>query len=154
MATLTPQTQVTEGDWVLPDPQLRRAALGVVLTSWVAGAAVILWFLPWLSRAFQDVTNTGDLGIPLACYLFLAGSALLSVLVVWFGLYAVRLARRTLATGQYPPPGMKVIRKVRLVRGRLAVFTGRGQLAAGAALVMCGVALFAVTMWGFAALAG
>ena len=137
-------------DYVLPDVRLRRAALVVLLGAVVLVVVAVGWFLPWVGSALQNAGSSEAVPIPAACYLFLAGVAVLAMLVTWYGLNGVRFGRRVLATGQYPAPGTRVIRRTRLVRGRLAVFTGSGQLAAGAALAVCGIALLAVAVRGIA----
>lgn len=147
--------QAVEGvEYLLPDPKLRRAVVGVLAGFTAAGFATVAWGLPWLQDALLTARANGRLTIPLGCYLFLALIALLAVPVIWFGGYAVRFGSRVLASGQYPPPGSRVIRRTPVVRGPVARFTGRGQQVLGVALMLCGLALIALVAWGVVIIAG
>jgi hypothetical protein len=74
--------------------------------------------------------------------------ALLAAPVVGFGTFAVRSGRTVIRAGQYPPPGMRVLRRTKILRGSTARLTGQGQLVLGLLLVLCGIALFGVACWG------
>lgn len=137
-----------DGEYLLPDPKLQRAAVITVVTGGVLGALTIAWFVPWLEHTLLRARATGTLTFPLACYLFLAMIAVLAGPVIWFGVHTARFGSRVLATGQYPPPGARVIRRTPIVRGPIVRFTGRGQQVLGSALVLCGSALLALAGWG------
>jgi len=137
-----------DSEYIQPDPALRRAVLALLLGAGAAGTAAVAWFLPWLGTALRNARYSGAITFPIACYLFLALTAVMAGLVVWFAIYAIRFGRTVLASGQYPPTGSLVIRRTRVLRGRPAEFTGRGQVILGSALLLCGVALFAVALWG------
>jgi hypothetical protein len=134
--------------YVAADLRLRRLAVLTMLAATVIATAMIGWFVPWLARAIVQARVSGTLSVPLASYLFLAVVALLAAPVVGFGVYAVRFGRVVLSTRQYPPPGARVLRRTKILRGRPASVLGSGQVVLGALLVACGLALVGVAFWG------
>jgi hypothetical protein len=115
---------------------------------------VLVWVLPWLLRSIDAARASGSVSIPLACFLFLGLVVLLAGPLAWFGAYAMRSGRTVVAAGRYPPPGVRVLRRTRVLTGDAAALVGRGQIVSGALLVGCAVALVAVAAWGVWLLAG
>jgi hypothetical protein len=134
--------------FVAADLKLRRVAVLTMLAITVVATAMVGWFVPWLAAAIQEAQLSGTLSVPLASYLFLAIVALLAAPVVGFGVFAMRSGRMVIVTGQYPPPGMRVLRRTKILRGGAARLTGQGQFVLGLLLVLGGVALFVVACWG------
>jgi hypothetical protein len=135
-------------DFVAADMKLRRVAVLTMLAATVIATAMVGWFVPWLAAAIQQAQLSGTLSVPLACYLFLAVVAVLAAPVVGFGVFAMRSGRLVIVSKQYPPPGMRVLRRTRILRGSAARLTGQGQFVLGLLLVLCGIALFGVACWG------
>jgi hypothetical protein len=125
------------------DPQLRRIAGLLFAALVVAGSVALLALQSWLSdvaKAAPSTTGTqlliafGGL-VAISCATLLAAAVCLS-----------RTAAQVLATKQFPPPGMRVIRDTPVLRGAAAMRRARILQSIGAALVVCGVAL-AVAAW-------
>jgi MFS family permease len=135
-------------DILLPDPRLRRAVLAVLLGAVLLGVLVIGWGLPWLSQTLLTARANGTLTFPLACWLFLAFTAVLAAPVIWFGAWAIRFGRRVIASGQYPPPGTRVIVTTHVLRGPITRVAARGQQVLGLGLILCGMALLVLAGWG------
>jgi hypothetical protein len=135
-------------EFVEADPKLRRTAVMTVLAVTALGSITIAWLLPWMLTALEEANAAGTLSVPLACWIFLGMVVLLAAPVVAFGVYAARFGRAVATSGQYPPPGTRVVRRTRVLRGPAATFVGRGQLFAGVTLVLCGIALVVVAAWG------
>jgi hypothetical protein len=133
---------------VAADLKLRRVAVLTMLAATVIATAMVGWFVPWLATAIQEAQRSGTLSVPLACYLFLAVVALLAAPVIGFGVFAMRSGRLVIVSRQYPPPGMRVLRHTKILRGGAAKLTGQGQFVLGLLLVLCGAALFGVACWG------
>ena len=138
---------------VRADPRLRRLALWAVLGALLLGAATTRWLLPALADALLRARLEGRITIPLACYLFLALMLLIGGLVIAFAAYAIRFGRRVRAGALYPPAGTRVIRDTRVLRGPVAVFVGRGQIVLGYALVVCALALIALSVYAIVVIA-
>jgi len=145
---------LSEVEYVQPDPRLRRAALWLVLGGGCLGVVVIGWGLPWAQSALLAANARGNSHFPLVCYVFLGLVALLALPVIWFGVYAVRFGSQVLATGQYPPPGIRVLRRTPVLRGPLLRYLARGQQVLGVALVLCGIALLVLVGWGWVLMVG
>jgi hypothetical protein len=135
-------------EFVEADRRLRRLLLLSVAALSALGSLTLGWLLPWMLSALEEARARGTLRVPLACWLFLGLVVLLSVPVVAFGVYAVRFGRSVVASGRYPPPGARVLRRTRVLTGAAAALTGRAQVVTGSTLVFCGVALVAVAAWG------
>jgi hypothetical protein len=145
---------VDQIEYLQPDPTLRRAALITVVAGVGLGVVAMTWFLPRLELTLLNARARGTLTFPLACFLFLGLIVALAAPVIWFGVYMVRFGRRVLASGQYPPPGARVIRRTPIVRVLPVVrFTGRAQQVLGSALVLCGIALLVLAGWGLVIIA-
>ena len=133
---------------VAADPRLRRLALLGVLGVALLGAATTVWLLPALTSTLLRARLEGRITVPIACYLFLALMLLIAGLVIAFATYAIRFGGRVRAGALYPPPGTRVIRDTRVVRGPVAVLIGRVQVWLGYALVLCALALIALSIYG------
>jgi hypothetical protein len=135
---------------LLPDLKLQRRVISAVLAGVALGVLTMLWFLPWLETTLLLARARGTLTFPLACWLFLAFTVALAAPVIWFGVFAIRFGARVVNSGQYPPPGTRVIVRTRVLHGPVASFAGRSQQVLGAGLVLCGLALLVLAGWGVA----
>jgi hypothetical protein len=139
-------------EFVRADPRMRRLAIAVVAVGAVVGAVATGWLTPLITRAAEQ----GTLGpLPATtralCWLFLGLVSLLTLPIIAFGAYAIRLGRRVRTHGRYPPPDMKVVRDTRILVGSAAQIVGKGQVVIGAVMIACAVSLaawsvYAVTM--------
>ncbi|NUQ60936.1 MAG: hypothetical protein HUU20_00500 [Pirellulales bacterium] len=128
---------------VRADPRLRRRAVLLVCLLALSGLA-ILWLLQARLGAIRELAETDlDRAISRAVGLIrvIASIAALSFLgmAVWFG----RLSWQIQSTGQYPPPGTKVIRDTLVRTGHRA--RRLGNLAMASAMFF--VAIGTVGMW-------
>ena len=123
------------------DPKLRRALALAIVAALLAGGFGWWWLQHWLD---------GLAGLPVAAakgrlLVALAGClALLCVSIVALSIYFWRLGGQVVAQGQFPLPGARVVRDVRMVRGEAARRYGRGLQFFGAALAvacLCGAVL-------------
>ena len=126
-------------DVVRADPALRRRAL-------LGAAAIVACVLALVSaprsvmtlvRLVQDTPAAGARGIAIML-LFAAPFTLLAVVVA---ADAIRRSVRTLRAGQFPPPGTRVVRDTRIVRGRPATVVGAAGLALGGTLLVAALVL-------------
>jgi hypothetical protein len=125
------------------DPGLRRTAALVFLALVLVGAAGLVALQIWLSGLAQPaaVSSQGQL---LAAFAGLVGTACVSLLAL--AVYLWRTAGRVLAAGQFPPPGMRVVRDTPVLRGTKALRRGRIIQGVSVVLVLCCFA-FAATAW-------
>lgn len=97
------------------DPATRRKTFVLLVGITALGYAVIQWGLPELQHYIEQSESKEEaLGL-LQLILVLS---LLPLLPVAFFIY--RIARRTLSSGQFPPPGTKVIHDTVIIEGKAA----------------------------------
>ena len=125
------------------DPKQRRLALLAVVAI-VIGGVVALW---WLDRRLDGIDRLVEENLPAAAEralsLVVKALVVMGVSLVGMGLYLFWLGVQINRAGQFPPPGMKVIRNT-------VVRTGpRARLLANLALVSSLLAVLAGTvgMW-------
>ena len=102
------------------DPQERRKAIILVLLTTIAAAILVV---PTTSRlnALRDwLTEDPSQTQVRFRYVAAALSVGLAVPIVWFSIYSWRLAGRIRRAGQFPPPGLRVLRDTVIVRGARA----------------------------------
>jgi len=131
------------------DPALRRRAVLLLAGAAVAGTVMIGWLLPLARLALLEARATGRIRSRTICLSFLGLLVLLAVAVIGSGVNVFRLGSRAIGSGQFPPPGLAVMRDTRVVYGRRAIMLGRVQRMLGVLLMACAVALL-----GLAAYAG
>jgi hypothetical protein len=81
------------------------------------------------------------------CLGFLGLVTILALGVTGMGVNFIGLARRAIAHQQLPPPGVKVIRDTRVLRGPRAVAIARVQGILGLLLIACSLALLALSAY-------
>jgi hypothetical protein len=148
LRTMDTETTSVEPEVVPGNPRLRSITLLVVAAALAFGFATLRWFLPWLSHALLQARADGRITIPLACYLFLALMLTIGASVIAFGIHVFRFGRRVAAGAMYPPAGARVIWDTRVIRGQLAVATGRIQTVLGVLLVLSALVLIGLSIYG------
>ena len=98
------------------DPAARRRLAIVLLAFAVLGAGAIFYFSELLADAGDEPA------LALERLKLIVNSLYLFVLpALWFAIYAWRIAGRTIEARRYPPPGVAVVRDLRVVTGPDAV---------------------------------
>ena len=142
---MTPDTLAAE--FIRADPRHRRNALVMFIASTIVCAFIIGWGWPMFRDWLLEGKATGRIRGLWICLGFLGFVGLISLGVTWFGMYTLRLAGRAMAHGQFPPPGTKVIRDTRILRGREALAIARVQRFLGTLLILCAVVLFGLSTY-------
>jgi cytochrome bd-type quinol oxidase subunit 2 len=99
------------------DKKLRKK---IILFLVLIAVALILsesYFKGYLERIEEESQKNPDLAFRKILFLFKLCVGVVSLLLVGMGGYLILLARRISKSGQYPPPGMKVIRETRIRTG-------------------------------------
>ena len=126
------------------DPRARRTALVVLGASLVAGLLLIALadrLRPWLEEwVRQDPA-------PRVRTLFSLMTVLTCGPVLGLGAYLWRLGQRTIRSGRYPPPGLRVVRDTPVIVGGEAGSVGRLLRALGVALAVTAVLLGVLLWW-------
>lgn len=124
------------------DPALRRKALLIVLAAALVWTIVIARGLPrleaWAGAAVVAGNTAARLWLCFGAGVLIATFALL---VSWSGANIIRMARRAAAAGQFPPPGIRVLRDTRVIEGRAALLLSRTYVVLGTLLLTCAAAL-------------
>lgn len=111
----------------------RNYCLLALMVLAIGGAAGWFWGPPALTR-YLTAASPGQ--APRLLRWLLTG---LFAPCLIFALYLTLLARRTLGAGQYPPPGMAVIKDTKLQRGSDAIRVAHLLVVVGAVLMLVGL---------------
>ncbi len=123
------------GDAMLrADPQARRGALLALAAVLVIGVVTIAWGLP----AATDYLKRQPPAEALRILQWLALAAF--VPMIPFGYFTWRHGQRILASGQFPPPGTRVIVDTPIVTGRAARARGAALRTLAVLLAVLGAA--------------
>ena len=107
-------------DIVPADKNLRKKffiSLGLLV---IAVFIILPYFNEYLEQIKQVSKENPEVAFKKSMFVLKATLSFVSLLLVMTGIYLMVLARRTLKSGQYPPPGMRVIRDTRLRTGTQA----------------------------------
>lgn len=127
---------------VRADPGLRRLALSIVLGGALAAVLIIGYGRPWLEAwVTQAVVEGNTAARRMLCFGAGVGIVALALAVVLSGVNMIRIGRRVIGQGRFPPEGLRVFRDTRVVEGRIAVVVGRLQALLGALLLVLAATL-------------
>jgi len=100
------------------DKDLRRKFLFVLIFSVIA----ILFVVPYFNDYMQQIKqiSSPDLAFRKSMFLFKITLGLVFLILAGLGTYSASIARKVLKSGQFPPPGMRVIRDTTLRTGAQA----------------------------------
>jgi len=107
-------------DVVPADKTLRKKFFIFLGLSVIAGLIIVLYFNEYLEQIKQISEKNPELAFKKSMFALKVSLGLVSLLLLMTGLYSIVLARKTLRSGQYPPPGMRVIKDTRLRTGAQA----------------------------------
>jgi hypothetical protein len=126
------------------DPQARRTAMVIVGVASVAGLLLIV-----LARQFRpelEAWVTAD-PAPRIRVIFGAMTLLTAGPVLGMAAYLWQLGQRTLRSGRYPPPGLRVTRDTPVESGRAATTIGKMFRMLAVALASAAVLLGVLLWW-------
>ena len=113
-------TAMAEEAFVQPDKRLRRVVAGVAILLIVAGA-VGAWQLSGLFEGIEELTDEELAALILQVEMLTKVAVWMAACgVVGCGWWLFWLGSKITRSGRYPPPGMKVIRTVRVRTGAAA----------------------------------
>ena len=125
------------------DPKLRRALALAVVAAIVAAALGWWWLQQWLDSLAGLPVEAAKARLLIALASCLG---LLCVSVLALSAYFWRLGAQVVSQGQFPLPGARVVRDMRMVRGEAARRYGRGLQFFGVALLIAS-ACSAILAW-------
>lgn len=110
---------------VIPaDPRLRRRAMLTTVCLSIAGA-IGLWLLYRYLRNTRSLDSAAlDVATVRLLWIVRLAAAVSVACLVGLGLWMMRLGRRVLRAGEYPPPGAKVVKTTRVRTGPRARVIG------------------------------
>jgi hypothetical protein len=133
------------------DPNVRRFALVALVAAAALGVALIgarSWYSePVANWLLEDPALTQSRGR----LLLLGAGALLVFPLGLFAVYFWRLGSRVVASREFPPEGMALVRDTEIITGDAALAHGRG-LKALAIILVIGMAALGGTLWRIAQL--
>lgn len=110
---------------IVPADKNLRKKFFIVLGFLMFAVFIILpYFNEYLEQIKQVSKENPEVAFKKSMFVLKATLGFVSFLLVMTGIYSMSLARRTLKSGQYPPPDMRVIRDTRLRRGTQAKRAG------------------------------
>jgi hypothetical protein len=104
-------------DIVPADKNLRKKFFIFLGLSVITVLIIVPYFNEYLEQIRQVFKENPEVAFKKSMFVLKATLSFVSLLLVMTGIYLMVLARRTLRSGQYPPPGMRVIRDTRLRTG-------------------------------------
>jgi hypothetical protein len=137
----------TPPNFIAADRRHRSWAIFTLVFGTVLGALILGWLWPMARSWLLEERGAGRIPSRAICLGFLGLVGLLAVPVIYVGLNVIRLSTRVIAHQQFPPPGMKVVRDTRILRGSRAVTWGRAQRVIGSLLILCATALFGLSAY-------
>lgn len=106
---------------VIPaDKELRRKFILFLVLVTIAFLVLEPHIKGYIDQIDQLSKKNPELAVKKAMLLLKWSMGVVFLLLLGMGAYSILLARRTLKSGQYPPPGMRVIRDTRLRTGTQA----------------------------------
>ena len=133
-----------EKQFLQPDKQYKTKTIILLILCMIAGLAVAGYFHFYL----QDIKELAkyDYEQALAKMLFLFKLIMISMAFTFtsFGIYIIRISIKTIISKQFPPPGMKVIKKTELLTGKSAKTRGLIGVVLAIAIIITGISFPAV----------
>ena len=123
-------------DIVPADKNLRKKFFIFLGLSVIAVFIIVTYFNGYLEQIKQAFKENPEVAFKKSMFVLKTTLSFVSLLLVMAGIYSMSLARRTLKSGQYPPPGMKVIRDTRLRTGTQAKRAGISLIALSCILII------------------
>ena len=126
------------------DPNTKRNIILFVIGMIVAGGLSLLYVQGFLTNlealAKEDSKGALEKGIQMIRTILIVNAFVISL----FGLYALRISIRAYLAGQYPPPGTKVIRNMKIITGKKAII--RAWVGGLMALLLIGSAIYSLQL--------
>lgn len=107
-------------DFIPADKVFRKKVILFLLVVILAAIVLEPHFKAYMHRVSQLSKNDPELALEKTMLLLKWSLRLVFVSLLGMGGYLILLARRTFRSGQYPPPGMRVMRDTRLRKGNQA----------------------------------
>lgn len=107
-------------DIVPADKSLRKRFIIFFILFTIAVILIAPYFNDYMEHIKQISKENPELAFKKSMFMLKLTLGIVSFLLLMTGVYFIILARRTFKSGQYPPPGMRVIRNTRLRTGAQA----------------------------------
>jgi uncharacterized protein YpmB len=127
-------------DIVRADKEFRKRFIIFLVIIVIVFVATILSMKSYLDQIAQLTRENPDLAAKKVIFLLKWWMGLGSLPILGLGVYQILLARRVLKSGQFPPPGMKVVRDTKIKTG------GRAKKVAISLIVLSSV-IIAITLF-------
>ena len=123
-------------DVVPADKELRKKFFIFILLVIIVAIITEHYIEDYLGQIEQLSPKDPGLAFKKSMFILKIALSLVSLLLLSMGVYSVLLARRVLKSGQYPPPGMRVIRDTRLRTGAQARRAGVSLIVLSCVLIV------------------
>jgi Sec-independent protein secretion pathway component TatC len=130
-----------EPDVIPADKALRKKAIIIVAATTIAGVLVFYLVNSYMDSLYALFCTDPKLARIKARALVLWSLRIVGFSVAVFGGYLIHMGIKILRIGQYPWPGMRVIRDTRVLRGRLAKVLGFLVILLSSTLLICAILL-------------
>ena len=107
-------------DIIPADKELRKKFIIFIVLVTIVAIIIEPYIKGYLDQIEQLSSKDPEIAFKKSMFILKVALGLVSLLLLSMGVYFVLLARKTLRSGQYPPPGMRVIRDTRLRTGTQA----------------------------------
>jgi len=107
-------------DIVPADKSLRKKFIIFFVLFTIAVLLIVPYFNDYIEQIKQISKENPELAFKKSMFMLKLTLGIVSFLLLMTGVYFIILARRTFKSGQYPPPGMRMIRETKLRTGTQA----------------------------------
>jgi heme/copper-type cytochrome/quinol oxidase subunit 2 len=105
---------------VQADKNLRKKFIIFLGLTMIAVLLIVPYFNDYIEQIKQISKENPELAFKKSMFMLKLTLGIVSFLLLMTGVYFIILARRTFKSGQYPPPGMRMIRETKLRTGTQA----------------------------------
>jgi hypothetical protein len=105
---------------VQADKNLRKKFIIFLGLTMIAVLLIVPYFNDYIEQIKQISKENPELAFKKSMFMLKLTLGIVSFLLLMTGVYFIILARRTFKSGQYPPPGMRMISNIRLRTGTQA----------------------------------
>ena len=102
------------------DKNLRKKFIIFLGLTMIAVLLIVPYFNDYIEQIKQISKENPELAFKKSMFMLKLTLGIVSFLLLMTGVYFIILARRTFKSGQYPPPGMRMIRETKLRNGTQA----------------------------------
>jgi len=113
-----------EEQFLKPDKDYKKKVIIILIISIIAGLAALAYFHIYFQEIKELAEYDHEQALAKMLFLFRIIMVSMAFTLASFGIYMSRVSIKTIISEQFPPPGIKVVKKTGLIFGRPAKIRG------------------------------